>query len=297
VIKPSRRDDDIDGLFSLPLSEFTAARNALAARLKKSGKSDEADRVKALAKPSVSAWTANQLYWKHRDAFERLLATGQGFRDAQRSQLAGKAGSMREQADARREALSELMHLADALLSDSGHNPTSDTLRRVSTTLEALSAYASLPNAPTPGRLSEDLAPPGFEALAGLMPSAAASKASTKPSVHPAPDNKTDQAALAEAKHSMKAAESALKEAQGRARKIDAELTHASAKAKDAAKDKRDAEQFLMKATVAAEKAEQHRSRTAAGAEAAARDVENAERVLDEASKELDRIRSRSSRS
>jgi len=287
---------DVDALFALPLSEFIAARNALAARLKKSGKSEEADQVKAMAKPSVSAWAVNQLHWKHRDAFDRLLATGQGFRDAQALQLAGKVGSMREQAEARREALSELLHLADALLRDSGHSPTSDTMRRISATLEALSAYASLPNAPSPGRLSEDLAPPGFEALAGLMPSAAVGKPPTKPKVHPAPDKKTDQAALAEAKHSMKAAESVLKEAQGRARKIDGELKHASAKAKDAAKDKRDAEQLLMKATVAAEKAEQHRSRTAAEAEEAARDVENAERVLEQASKELDRIQSRSGR-
>ena len=30
-------EDDVDALFRLPLAEFTGARNALAARLKKSG--------------------------------------------------------------------------------------------------------------------------------------------------------------------------------------------------------------------------------------------------------------------
>jgi hypothetical protein len=44
--------DDVDALFRLPVAEFTSARNALAARLKKSGRSDEAASVKALAKPS-----------------------------------------------------------------------------------------------------------------------------------------------------------------------------------------------------------------------------------------------------
>jgi len=60
-----------DELFRLPLSEFTAARNALAAKLKKDGDSEESDRIKALSKPPVSAWVANQLYWKHRGAFDR----------------------------------------------------------------------------------------------------------------------------------------------------------------------------------------------------------------------------------
>ncbi len=45
-----------DELFRLPLSEFTAARNALAAKLKKDGDSAESDRIKALSKPPVSAW-------------------------------------------------------------------------------------------------------------------------------------------------------------------------------------------------------------------------------------------------
>src|ERR1051325_10512067 len=69
-------DDEIDDLFRLPLAEFTGARNALAARLKKEGRSNDAERVKLLGKPSVSAWTVNQLYWNHREAFDKLIATG-----------------------------------------------------------------------------------------------------------------------------------------------------------------------------------------------------------------------------
>ncbi|HET9787557.1 MAG TPA: hypothetical protein VFP47_10510, partial [Pyrinomonadaceae bacterium] len=58
-------DDELDTLFKLPLAEFTSARNTLAARLKKTGHGDEAVLVQALAKPSISAWTVNQLYWNH----------------------------------------------------------------------------------------------------------------------------------------------------------------------------------------------------------------------------------------
>ena len=56
-------DDEVDALFRLPLAEFTSARNALAAKLKKSGRGDEATRVKALAKPQISDVGVNQLYW------------------------------------------------------------------------------------------------------------------------------------------------------------------------------------------------------------------------------------------
>src|SRR6266516_583312 len=99
-------EDDIDALFALPLTEFTGARNTLASRLKQDGRGKEAERVKALVKPSVSALAVNQLYWKHRKVFDGLIATGQRFRQAQASQLAGKVSDIRGPLDARREALS-----------------------------------------------------------------------------------------------------------------------------------------------------------------------------------------------
>src|SRR4030095_9021422 len=107
----SKLEDEIDALFTLPLAEFTGARNTLAARLKKEGRPNDADRVKLLAKPSISAWTVNQLYWDHRKAFDQLLATGNRLRPAQKLRLAGKAGGMRDSLDARREALVNLSEL------------------------------------------------------------------------------------------------------------------------------------------------------------------------------------------
>src|SRR5258705_4558572 len=139
-------EDDLDGLFRLPLAEFTAGRNATAAELKKAGRGDkagEADFVKALAKPSITAWAVNQLYWKHREAFDRLIESGGRFHKAQSSRLAGKLAEMRGALDARREVLTHLSDLATSLLRDAGHNPTPDTIHRITTTLEALSAYAS----------------------------------------------------------------------------------------------------------------------------------------------------------
>jgi hypothetical protein len=171
-------DDDIDTLFTLPLTEFTGARNTLVARLKQGGRRDEAERIKLLAKPSISAWAVNQLYWMHREAFDQLIATGKRFGQRQTSRLGGKVADMRESLDARREVLSHLSDLATALLRDAGHNPTLDTMRRITTTLEALSAYALLPDGPTPGRLTHDLDSPSFESLSSLMSGARSDRTS-----------------------------------------------------------------------------------------------------------------------
>ena len=81
-------------------------------QLKQQGRRNDADRVKLLAKPSVSAWTVNQLYWDHREAFNQLMATGKRLRPAQKLRLAGKVADMRDSLDARREALVNLSELA-----------------------------------------------------------------------------------------------------------------------------------------------------------------------------------------
>src|SRR2546423_13802302 len=165
----AKLNDDIGELFKAPLTEFIAARKALAARLKKNGFASEAEGVKALAKPSISAWTVNQLYWKHREEFDELIGTGQRFRKAQTS---GKMLNMREALDARREALSHLSDLASAILHDAGNNPSLDTLRRISTTLEALSAYASQSDGPTAGRATTGNRSPGFGSIFFFLPGA-----------------------------------------------------------------------------------------------------------------------------
>ena len=136
-------DDEVDDLFKLPLAEFTGARNALAAQLKKDGRQDDATLVKALTKPSITAWAVNQLYWKHRRVFDRLIASGQRFHQSQKSG-AGKIAEMRGSLEARRESLAELGKLAENLLQEAGHNPSGDAIRRINTNLEAISAYASL---------------------------------------------------------------------------------------------------------------------------------------------------------
>ena len=82
-------DREIDRLYALPLDEFTARRNELAKRLKKQGEEDAAEEVTALVKPSVPAWTINQLARRQKKEVQALLATGTRLRKAQERALAG----------------------------------------------------------------------------------------------------------------------------------------------------------------------------------------------------------------
>ena len=303
-------EDDLDALFKLPLTEFTAARNTLAGQLKKGGRGGEADLVKALVKPSVTAWAVNQLYWTHREAFDRLIATGERFRKAQTSGLAQKVADMRSALDARSEELSNLSDLTTALLRDAGHNPASDTIHRITTTLEALSAYASLPNAPRPGRLSHDVDPPGFESLASFIPAAGVRELREETSrVTPSPKSgradtntkqkaetanglrkieETRKASIAAAKASVRDAKSSLSEARARAQSLEAAQKKANAEAEKAGKQRREAEERFEKARAASEDADRSAQRITVEVEEAAQRVRDSERAFEEASNELE---------
>jgi DNA repair exonuclease SbcCD ATPase subunit len=304
-------DDDLDALFSLPLSEFTAARNTLAARLKQSGRGNEADFVKSLGKPSISAWAVNQLYWQHHKAFDRLIETGERVRQAQASHGARKMADMRGALDARREALSNISDLASALLQDAGHNPTLDTMRRVTTTLEAMSVYASNPDGPRPGRLTDDVDPPGFDSLASFIPgkrttertkeparvtqtqeSAAATSARRKAEL--AEDarklQETRQARVAAAKVSLQEAKGLLREARARTQDLEAAQKKTFADAKDAEKQRREAEERFKKARAMSEKATLQARTVAAELKEAAKEAEDAKRAVEKASKELEEL-------
>ena len=304
-------DAEIDTLFQLPQAEFTAARNALAARLKKAGRADDAEQVKGLSKPPLTAWTVNQLYWKQRDAVDRLIETGERFRNAQAAQLAGKSADLRAPLDARREALADAVKLAADTLRKSGGNATPENMRRIMTTLEALSAYGALDDAPRAGRLIDDVDPPGFETLAALVPrggdgSRAAGPTHVLPFQQKAkprrpagkvtPEEEARRAAeerkeqIAAAGSAFREAERTLRDARKAAQQAEERLKKAAARAKDADRAKADAEQRLERAAADADAARQEARRVATDAEEAASVVEDAERALEKATREVERL-------
>jgi hypothetical protein len=300
--------DEVDKLFQIPLAEFTGARNFLATKLKKEGDTEAAERVKTLAKPSISAWVANQLYWRDRKAFDQLIAAGDQFRKAQAAQLAGRSADLRAPLDARRQALSELMKLAGDILREGGHPASPDTMRRIMTTLEALATYGQHAGAPPAGRLTDDVDPPGFEALAALVPrgsSASARQAAPRvipfsqrkpePAKRRGGDTKEDarrveaerRAKEAEARKALQQAERALADARRAAERARTEMKAAAARAKAADKAKAAVESRFERLSAAAEAARQDARRVAGQAEEAAQAVDDAERAVKSAREQL----------
>jgi hypothetical protein len=300
---------DIESLYKLPLSEFTAARNALAGRLKKAGKAEDANRVKALNKPTAPAWAVNQLYWQHRDLFDRLIASGERLRSAQASKLAGQSGDLRGALDALRETLSELTRRAADHLRESGSSTTPDQMRRVTSTLEALASIGIVPGGPQPGHLGDEVDPPGFETLAALVPSSERAERGDAPTRvltfrHEAPPRKTAKgkpgseedeqrraeerkAQIAAAKAQAQEAERSLRDARATAQQAQADLKKAAAYAKDTEQEMIEAEQRLEKTAKEAHTARQTARRLAVEAETAAQAVEDAEREVERAKEAL----------
>ena len=266
----------------------------------------------------MSTWAVNQLFWRHRKAFDTLLATGEKFRQAQAAQLGGQASDLRGTLDARREALSALSRLAATLLRDAGHTPGPDTMRRVTTTLEALGTYGATygahPDAPPAGRLTNDVDAPGFEALAALVPqvgdtakgggekggaaprilafrqqskSGPGRKKKLSPGEAEQQQEAERRARLAAARAAIHDADTALREARKAAERAEAALRKAAAVAKDAEKARAELDARVEKLTAAADAAKQDARRVAAEAEDAAQAVEDAERALEKAKREL----------
>jgi hypothetical protein len=192
---PSRKNESPDSdielarLYALPLADFTAGRNALAARLRKAGKRQEAAEVQGLRKPAASTWAINQLLGREADKIEALLAAGERARTAQRQSLAGRASgtaALRAALQEVRSLLEELRSRAAAFLSEAGHAAGTAVVDRLASTLQALAFDRAAAAAVERGWLAGDLEPPGFEVLAGLQLAAGSAPRPPRPPMPPA---------------------------------------------------------------------------------------------------------------
>jgi hypothetical protein len=152
-------DDEIDRLYALDPSEFIAARDELAKRLKGDGKANEAAEVRALRRPTVASWAANQVARRRPEDVKELLAAGAELRQAQRKVLSGvKGGGFREAMDRRRRAVAALAKAAEEFLQQSGKGSAA-TSDAVQSTLEAASVDEEAAEQLRAGRLSKEIPP------------------------------------------------------------------------------------------------------------------------------------------
>src|SRR5215216_941200 len=148
-------EEKIDGLYQLPLEEFTAARNALA---KESG--DNA--IKKLEKPNLAAWAVNQLYWRERKLFDEVVKTSGQVRTVYKQMLAGKAADVRAVEVFHNEAMRKAKEAIRRILEAAGNKAVDAVMTPITETLDAL------PTEDPPGRLTKPLRRTGFEALQGV---------------------------------------------------------------------------------------------------------------------------------
>ena len=179
-----RLDEELDRLYGLPLAEFTRARNELARELLDAGEREAADQVKVLRKPSLSAWTVNQLARRERLQVRSLMTAAERLRDAQVKLLrGGSRDDVQEAVRRHREVVRALLDSAKGLLHSAGHAATDATLERIRETLTAVAGHAEGMRLVEEGRLSEDLDPAGFGPVSlGTESASAAGRRTARPS-------------------------------------------------------------------------------------------------------------------
>lgn len=242
-------EDAIDRLYSLPLEEFTAARNALAKELA----GDDAKRVKALRKPTLSAWAVNQAVRAEPGLLEALLGAGGELRQAHRQATRGGGTQLRDAARSEREAVEALAAAARKAAGKRAGEPFMDRVRE---TLHAASLDEEARDVVAAGRVVNDLRAVGLGAVGGARtehspvgrPSAGVPSrgSSVRASEAPARAPRVDPRPL---RREVKAAERAVASAETRVENAKEVLDEAKAELKEQ-------QARLRKATAALKKAE-----------------------------------------
>jgi hypothetical protein len=149
-------EEALDRLYAAPPDRFTAERDALAKSLRTSDKA-AAGAVKALRRPTVTAWALNQVARNQPGDLSALFEADAELSRAQREGAGREA--LAEAARARREIIGRLVGAATRTLTDAGH-PDSPTNRdRIAQTLAAVAVDAEGRDALVRGRLTGDLTP------------------------------------------------------------------------------------------------------------------------------------------
>jgi hypothetical protein len=215
-------------LYGLPLSQFTAARNARAKTLRKSDP-ELAAAVAALPKPSVSAGALNELVHEDPSEVRALVQSGKRLRQAQEAAVSGKKG-----ADLN-EAIKEHRIALDRVQRDLRRRKLSaTTIDRATQTLRVASLDPELWPLLERGLLHEDLTASGFGLDPGIVPASPPQKAKPTPAKpapppKPKPDKKAAEQRRQEARERLREAKAVLAEVEKRARAVARELERAAA--------------------------------------------------------------------
>lgn len=145
-----------DRLYAVPREEFIGTRDELVAQAKAEGDERMAKDLKALRKPSTSAWLVNQLARMHPADLEKLAELGEQLRAAH-TELAGD--KLRTLSARRHEALRALVDQSRSIGRDAGTPVSQSVAEEVQSTLETTLGDEDTTAQVAQGRLTGALEP------------------------------------------------------------------------------------------------------------------------------------------
>jgi hypothetical protein len=157
----SQIEDEVDALYDLRPGEFVTARDALAKQVRRSDRA-EAERIKALARPTAAAWAVNQLARREPEWTQALTTAGQRMTEAHAALLErGDREGWRQASAESREAIDRLVRLAEGLLREERGSVSAQLREQVRETLQAAAIDPEARELVAAGRLTKELRPPG----------------------------------------------------------------------------------------------------------------------------------------
>ena len=174
-------ENEIDELYGLSLDEFTAARNALAKRLRAEGEKEAAAQVAKLRKPSLPAWAINRVARERPELADAVLDAAAGLAAAQEAIVSGSGREALDDAvGAERDAVEELVAAARAELKGAG-SASSGMVDRARRTLHAVAGDPELQEELAAARVTADREPVGFGTAPAVSPALRRRAGAAKP--------------------------------------------------------------------------------------------------------------------
>jgi len=216
-------------LYGLPQTEFTAARNERAKKLRKDDP-ELAATVAALPKPTAAAAALNELVREDPSEARALIQSGKRLREAQEAAVAGKRGADLQT------AIEEHRSALDRMQRDLRRRKLSGaTVDKAAKTLRVASVDPELQPLLERGTLHEDLTAAGFGLDPGIVP--AGRKRESAASARATPGRAAQDKRREKARERLLAARAALTEAKRAAKKAEAERREAERRAETAQRE------------------------------------------------------------
>jgi hypothetical protein len=218
----------LDRVFGAPLEDFVSERNALAKELSDAGQDSDAAEVRALKKPSVSAWALNQGVRADRKAAKAVLAAAKGLEEAQSRALQGNADRLHDAQDRQQQTVDAMLGAVEKAAGE--RDLSSAMLDRVRETLRAIPGNDELRAEFEEGRVTSDRRAVGFSGAIADVPSQPRPKGTAKG----APRKRDAERRLARAQKDRDSAQERVDAAKRNVEQLDEQLRGARRRAKDA---------------------------------------------------------------